>query len=64
VHRLWPHLVLFAGADKFGNDQLVAVSSDVVHQTPGLVFAVQDSQIGVDAVVSAFKRHALLEQSD
>jgi len=56
----WPHLELFTGSDKFRNQEFVSVSTDVIHQTFGLVFGVQNSQISIDTVVGTLERHSLL----
>jgi hypothetical protein len=58
VDSLRPHLVFFAGSDKFWDQKTVRVASDVVHQTFGSVLGKKNGQISNNTVVSSFKTNS------
>lgn len=51
---LGPHLILLARSDEFRNHQFPLIGSNVIHQTFRCVFCIQNAQVSVYPIVSAF----------
>lgn len=61
-HCLGPHLVHFTRSDESWNNKFLGIGCDVIHQSLWLILGVHDTQIGIDAVVSIWMSHSLLQE--
>ena len=59
---LGPHLVSLTFLSQLLDLDLLAIGSDVVHQSAWLVLSIHDTQFSVNALMGPFQTHPLFQQ--